>query len=350
MDRITSMTAFVKVVDAGGFAAAARKLNMSPSMVTTHVRALEERLGVRLLNRSTRRISVTEVGEAYYERCQQILTDVDDAENIAQSLHSTPRGTLRLNASVAIPPFLAPAIAEYGARYPDVSISMTMTDRMVDLVEEGFDLAIRTFAISDSAFIVRRITMYRLVVCAAPEYLARHGAPRQPSDLADHNCLIYAHAPTGSEWVFDGPDGEQKIMVTGNMQSNSANALRLAAVHAQGLAMLPSFLVVDELKSGNLVPVLTDFLQTEHAINAIYPHRHHLSAKVRSFLDLLVAHFRANPSWVDPGSAEASGRGPPGSVRDWYDRPARAVAAVAQSGKRSQRVSFRSRDRRAGRV
>ena len=145
-----SMTAFVKVVDVGGFAAAARKLDMSPSMVTTHVRALEERLGVRLLNRSTRRISLTEVGQAYYERCLQILADIDDAENVAQALQSTPRGTLRLNASVAIPPFLAPAIAEFTSLYPDVAITMAMTDRMVDLVEEGFDLAIRTFATPDS--------------------------------------------------------------------------------------------------------------------------------------------------------------------------------------------------------
>src|SRR6516225_7684062 len=268
MDRMTSMTTFVKVVDVGGFAAAARKLNISPSMVTMHVRALEERLGVRLLNRSTRRISLTEVGQAYYERCLQILAEVEDAENVAQALQSTPRGTLRLNASVAIPPFLAPAIAEFTSLYPDVSITMAMTDRMVDLVEEGFDLAIRTFATPDSSFIVRRIATYRLLVCGSPEYLAKRGMPQQPADLADHNCLVYSYAPNGSEWTFAGSDGPQVVAVTGNMFSNSANALRLAAVHGQGLVILPSFLLVDEIKSGKLVPVLTEFLREEHPISA----------------------------------------------------------------------------------
>src|SRR5215475_2510281 len=188
MDRMTSMATFVKVVESGGFSAAARALGISPSMVTTHVRALEERLAVRLLNRSTRKVSLTEAGHAYYERCLQILTDVEEAERIAEALQSTPRGTLRLNASVAVPPFLAPVIAEFTSIYPDVSISMTMTDRMVDLVEEGFDLAIRTFASPDSSLIVRRIATYRLLVCGSPEYLAKRGTPQRPADLADHNC------------------------------------------------------------------------------------------------------------------------------------------------------------------
>jgi DNA-binding transcriptional LysR family regulator len=332
MDRMTSMTTFVKVVDVGGFAAAARKLNISPSMVTMHVRALEERLGVRLLNRSTRRIGLTEVGQAYYERCLQILADVDDAENVAQALQSNPRGTLRLNASVAVPPFLAPAIAEFTSMYPDVSISMTMTDRMVDLVEEGFDLAIRTFANPDSSLIVRRIAAYRLLVCGAPEYLAKRGTPQQPADLAHHNCLVYSYAPNGSEWSFAGPDGPQTMAVAGNMFSNSANALRLAAVHGQGLVILPSFLLVDEIKSGALVPVLADFLQTQHPINAIYPHRHHLSAKVRSFLDLLVEHFRANPFLADPCRATpiAGAATAPAKVHQLSGRPAlRSIAATA---------------------
>ncbi len=332
MDRMTSMTTFVKVVDVGGFAAAARKLNISPSMVTTHVQALEERLGVRLLNRSTRRISLTEVGRAYYDRCLQILADVDEAENVAQALQSSPRGTLRLNASVAVPPFLAPAIAEFTTLYPDVSISMTMTDRMVDLVEEGFDLAIRTFTNPDSSLIVRRIATYRLLVCGSPEYLAKRGTPCQPADLANHNCLVYSYAPNGSEWSFAGSDGPQTIAVAGNMFANSANALRLAAVHGQGLAILPSFLLVDEVKSGALVPVLSDFLQTQHPINAIYPHRHHLSAKVRSFLDLLVEHFRANPFWADPCKAPSisSDAAASGNVHQLASRPAlRSITATA---------------------
>ena len=300
MDRMTGMSTFVKVVESGGFSAAARALGISPSMVTTHVQALEERLGVRLLNRSTRKVSLTEVGRTYYERCLQILADADDADGVAQALQSSPRGTLRLNTAVAIPPFLAPVISEFVALYPDVTISMTMTDRMIDMVEEGFDLAVRNMSTPDSSLISRRVATYRLVVVGAPAYLAARGTPREPADLARHNCLIYSHSAWGNEWRFTGPDGGQSLPVSGNLVANSDNALRLAAVHGQGLALVPSFLVIDEISSGRLVPVLSQFLQTEHAINAIYPHRHHLSAKVRSFIDLLATHFREDPHWADP--------------------------------------------------
>src|SRR6266550_7744389 len=175
MDRMTSMATFVKVVESGGFSAAARALSMSPSMVTAHVQSLEERLGVRLLNRSTRRVSLTEVGHAYYERCLQILADVEDADQIAEALQSTPRGTLRLNTSIAIPPLLAPVIAEFVALYPEISVNLTMTDRMIDLVEEGFDLAVRNMSVPDSSLVVRRVATYRFVVAGAPSYLAARG-------------------------------------------------------------------------------------------------------------------------------------------------------------------------------
>jgi DNA-binding transcriptional LysR family regulator len=300
MDRMTSMATFVKVVESGGFSAAARALGISPSMVTTHVRALEERLAVRLLNRSTRKVSLTEAGHAYYERCLQILTDVEEAERIAEALQSTPRGTLRLNTSVAIPPFLAPVIAEFASLYPEVSVNLAMTDRMVDLVEEGFDLAVRNMSVPDSSLIARCVATYRFVVCGSPGYLAARGVPREPADLVHHNCLIHSHSAWGNEWHFAGPEGEQSVAVVGNLQANSDNALRLAAVHGQGLALAPSFLLIDEIKSGRLVPVLTEFLQTDHAVNAIYPHRRHLSAKVRSFIDLLTRRFRDDPAWADP--------------------------------------------------
>jgi DNA-binding transcriptional LysR family regulator len=300
MDRMTSMATFVKVVESGGFSAAARALGISPSMVTTHVRALEERLAVRLLNRSTRKVSLTEAGHAYYERCLQILTDVEEAERIAEALQSTPRGTLRLNTSVAIPPFLAPVIAEFASLYPEVSVNLAMTDRMVDLVEEGFDLAVRNMSVPDSSLIARCVATYRFVVCGSPGYLAARGVPREPADLVHHNCLIYSHSAWGNEWHFAGPAGQQSVAVVGNLQANSDNALRLAAVHGQGLALAPSFLLIDEIKSGRLVPVLTEFLQSDHAVNAIYPHRRHLSAKVRSFIDLLARRFRDDPAWADP--------------------------------------------------
>src|SRR5499426_309306 len=328
MDRMTSMATFVKVVETGGFSAAARTLSVSPSMVTAHVQAIEERLGVRLLNRSTRRVSLTEVGHAYYERCLQILADVHDADQVAQALQSSPRGTLRLNTAIAIPPFLAPAIAEYVALYPDVSISMTMTDRMIDLVEEGFDLAVRNMAVPDSSLIARRVATYRMVVAGAPAYLTARGTPREPADLAHHNCLIYSHSAWGNEWRFAGPHGELAIPIAGNLHANSDNALRLAAVHGQGLAMAPSFLLIDEIRSGRLVPVLTEFLAAEHAINAIYPHRHHLSAKVRSFIDLLVKHFHEDPGWADPCSSRPAAE-PPVGAAVVEDAPPVAALGVA---------------------
>ena len=324
---MTSMTTFVKVTEIGGFSAAARALSVSPSMVTAHVQALEERLGVRLLNRSTRRVSLTEVGHAYYERCLQILADVDDADQFAQALQSTPRGTLRLNTSIAIPPLIAPVIAEYVTLYPDASVSLTMTDRMIDLVEDGFDVAVRNMEVPDSSLIARRIATYRFVICGAPDYFARLGTPGQPADLVHHNCLIFSRSAWGGEWRFAGPAGEQSVPVSGNLHANSDNALRLAAVHGQGLAMAPGFLFADEIKSGRLVPILTEFLQAEHAINAIYLHRHHLSAKVRSFIDLLVKHFRDDPNWADPCKSclEAS---PGVQAADGEDVPAMRAALV----------------------
>jgi DNA-binding transcriptional LysR family regulator len=221
-------------------------------------------------------------------------------------LQSTPRGTLRLNTSVAMPPFLAPVIAEFVALYPQVSISMCMSDREVDLVEDGCDLAIRNMPVSDSNLISRRVATYHFILVGAPEYFAKRGNPANPSDLVNHNCLCFSRGAGGNEWRFSGPDGEVSVPVSGNMQSNSANALRLAAVHAQGLTILPSFLVADDLRAGRLASGLNAFLDTEYAVNATYPNRHRLTAKVRSFIDLLAKHFRDDPTWADPRSDQST--------------------------------------------
>lgn len=323
---MTSMTTFVRVVDSGGFAAAARKLKMSPSTVTAHVQALEERLGVRLLNRSTRRVSLTEVGKEYYERCLQILAELDEADHVAQAAQSTPRGVLRLNASVTIPPLLAPVIAEYTSLHPDVRFNLVMSDRMVDLVEEGFDLAIRVLPIPDSSLIVRRVGGYRLLVCAAPNYLAAHGVPRRPADLVHHNCLAFAQSPWGSEWRFAGPNGVEPIAVSGNLETNSANALRVAAMRGQGLTLMPSFLVSDEIRSGALVPLLLDYGLPEQPINAIYPHRHRLSVKVSTFLDLVTKHHREDPAWADPCPQRRKSQGGAGERTAAADNLQRPIA------------------------
>jgi DNA-binding transcriptional LysR family regulator len=301
MDRITSMSSFVKVVDTGGFSSAARALNLSPSVVTNHIQSLEERLGVRLLNRSTRKVSLTEVGHAYYDRCVRIIAELDDADQVAEALQSKPRGTLRLNTAVALPPIIAPVIAEFVALYPEASVSIVTTGRMVDLVEEGFDLAIRITPITTSSLIVRRLASYRFAVYGAPDYFASRGKPERPTDLVHHNCMIYSDSPWGAEWHFTTSDNDQVVPITGNLQTNNAEALRLAAVLGQGLIYSPAFLISDELRTGRLVPVLSEFSTAERSIDAIYPHRQHLSAKVRSFIDLVAKRFH------DASSAKPNG-------------------------------------------
>jgi DNA-binding transcriptional LysR family regulator len=290
MDRMTSISTFVKIAEAGGFAAAARKLGVSPSTVTTQIQDLEDRLGVRLLNRSTRRVSLTDIGRAYYERCMHILADMDEADTAVQAMHGKPSGTLHLNVSLSIPLFVAPVIAEFTSLYPEVKVSMTMSDRMVDLVQEGIDLAITTQPVPNSNLIMKRIGSFKLLVCGSPAYFARHGVPREPAELVNHNCLKYTFSAWGSEWRFKSPEGKRAIEVTGNMEANSVNALKLAAALGQGLIWVPDFLVGDDIKSGRLTPVLTEFCCTELAINAVYPHRQHLATNVRSFVDLISKH------------------------------------------------------------
>jgi DNA-binding transcriptional LysR family regulator len=303
MDRLASISAFVKVAENSGFSAAARQLNISTSMVTTHVSALEDRLGVRLLNRTTRKVSLTEVGQAYYDRCVHILAEIDAADQIAEAQQSKPRGVLRLNVASAIPSILGHSVAEYVALYPDVAVRITATSRMVDLVEDGYDMAIRIVPVPDSALIVRHLASYRFVVCGAPSYFARHGEPRDPSELIHHNCMMFSQPPWSNEWHFGGSGGDRSIALSGNLQTNSGETLRIAAVHGQGLIYAPTFMVVDELKSGRLVPVLTKFLSAELSVDAIYPHRRYLSPKVRSFIDLVAKNFH-DAKWTDPNAPQ----------------------------------------------
>ncbi len=207
---------------------------------------------------------------------------------------------------------LAPVITEFTSLYPEVKLSVTISDRMVDLVEEGIDLAIRMSPLPNSSLIVRRVGSFRMQVFGAPSYLATHGIPQKPNDLTSHNCLRYAFSPWGCDWLFDGPDGEEIVRVCGgNMESNSVDILHLAAVNGQGLLMVPSFVVTEDIKSGGLIPVLQEFCRAERQINAIYPDRHHLSAKVRSFLDLVAKHFRS----AEAEFANGNGIPEPGLIR-----------------------------------
>jgi DNA-binding transcriptional LysR family regulator len=282
------------VVDSKGFSAAAARMNLSPTMVSNHVRALEEAIGARLLNRTTRKLSLTDVGLHYYERCQQILSEIDDADRIARAEQTVPRGIVRLNSSSAISPYLAQPIAEFVALYPECSVIHTMTDRMVDMVDDGFDLAIRIVPVGDSSLIVRKLASYRFQVCGAPAYLKRQGTPREPADLAHHNCLVYSYSPWGRDWPFKGPKGPLLVPVTGNLQTNSPVTLRTATVNGLGLVFAPSFMAEQDIADGLLVPVLTEFLPDESHISAYYPHRHLVSAKVRALIDVLAEYFAAH--------------------------------------------------------
>ena len=302
MDRLTTLTAFVQVVDNGGFSAAARRLNMSTTMVSNHIQALEDRLGVRLLNRTTRKVSLTDIGKAYYERCIQILSDMEEADHIAGAWQSTPRGTLTLYTSTHIVRFIAPVVSEYLALYPDITVDLRIGERMIDLIDEGIDLAIRTLPPPDSTLIVRRLTTWRHVLCCSPDYLQRHPAPTRPADLAQHNCLRYSLYPFGDEWRFTTPTGAiDSVRISGRLVTNSGEALRIAALSGEGLFLSPGFVSAEDLEAGRLVPVMQDYRPVEFSINAIYQHRQHLSIKVRSFIDLLAERITQHRHWMHPG-------------------------------------------------
>ena len=303
MDRLTSLTAFVRVVDNGGFSAAGRRLNMSTTMVSNHVQALEERLGARLLHRTMRKVNLTEVGRAYYDRAVQILADLEQADDIAGALQSTPRGTLRIYTATHIVPFVAPVVTEFLTAYPEVKVDLSMGERVIDLIDEGFDVAIRLTPPPDSSLIVRSLATWRHVLCCSPAYLEQHGPPRQLSELADRNCIRHALYPYEDGWRFvDRKGTPASVRVSGNLFSNSGETLRIAALQGVGISLAPGFLVTDDLESGRLIRLLPEYRPVEFSMNAVYPHRHHLSAKVRSFIDLLAHHSADQQKLINPYS------------------------------------------------
>ncbi len=310
MDRLAGMAVFVKVVESSSFAAAARHFRLSPAMVSRHVHALEEQLGAQLLNRTTRRVSPTEVGQAYYQRVRQILADIEEADRLATDLHATPRGLLRMTSSQSFGiRHLAPAIADYLALCPEVQMDVILNDRYLDVIEEGFDLAIRIGHLEDSSLIARRLAPIRMALCAAPDYIARHGAPQTPADLAQHNCLVYTYAASQSEWRFvDGDGKEHSVHIEGRLLANNGDVLRVAALQAQGLALGPTFILGEDMRAGTLVRLLPDYTPPEAGLYAVYPPSRHLSAKVRSFVDFLVTRFDGGqPEW-DRAENKTEGR------------------------------------------
>lgn len=293
------MRVFAAVVDSGSFAGASDRLKLSRAMASKYIAHLEEHLGTRLLQRTTRKLTLTESGTAYYERCVQILSDVADAE--AQALHQTeaPRGTLRLTVPVSFGILhLGPVVTSYMKQYPEVKLDLVVTDRNVDLIEEGLDLAIRIGSLSESGLIARKIASDRVVLCGAPEYFAQHGVPKVPADLKHHNCLTYTYAATGDEWKLTGPDGTVHVVkVTGNLCATNGDMVKQAALGGIGMMRQPLFLMADDLRAGRLVQVLGEYTIRDIGIYAVYPSRKHLSAKVRTFIDLLSSAFSLNPEW-----------------------------------------------------
>lgn len=298
MDTLASMKVFATVVEAGSFAAASDRLNLSRAMVSKHVAHLESHLGTRLLNRTTRRLSLTESGSSYFERCQSILQDIADAELATTELTSVPRGTLRLTAPLVFGVLhIAPLLADYLALHPEAKLDFTLDDRNVDLVNEGYDLAIRIGNLTDSTLVARRFATDTLAVCGSPDYFRRRGRPTVPQDLSAHTCLAYTYGDSATEWHFTGNDGEHRILISGSVRANNGDLLRVAALGGAGIIMQPRFLVGADLREGRLEAVLTGYKLRELGIYAVYPSRRYLPSKVRSFIDFLVGRFGPNPDW-----------------------------------------------------
>ena len=298
MDKLTSIQAFTKVVQLGGFAAAARELRLSRSAVSKYVMELEEDLGVQLLSRTTRNVAPTENGQSYYERCVTILTDLEEADLAVTRLQAEPRGLLRVNAPMSFGTLhLGRAIADFMQRYPDLQVQLVLSDQQVDPVQEGFDVTIRIADLPASSLIARKIAPAVRVVCAAPSYLERRGTPKHPSELRDHDCLAYGHLATGNQWKLTGPDGEHWIRIRWTLCTNNAEVLREAAVRGRGIVLLPTFIAGADLQQGSLRSILVDYKAPEISLYAIYPETRHLFVKVRVFIDFLIERFGGRPYW-----------------------------------------------------
>lgn len=301
MEDLNAIAVFTRVVEARSFSRAAAQIGLSKSAVSKHVRRLEDRLGARLLNRTTRSLSMTAIGAAYYERCARVMAEVEAAERAVTALHHEPRGTLKINAPVTFGIMhLAPLLPDFLDRCPNVRLDLSLNDRFVDLIAEGYDVVVRIGWLPDSSLIARKLAPSRHVVCAAPAYLDAHGTPKVPTDLADHNCLTYSNLDRPELWRFTGPgDGSKKhaVKLSGSLTVNNGDILRAAARAGVGIVRLPTFMVGADLKSGRLRPVLSNYRVADTAIYAVYPENRHLSPLVRAFVDHLVDRLGPAPYW-----------------------------------------------------
>ncbi len=303
MDRLTSMAVFAKCVETGSFSAAARAFGLSQAMVSKHVRALEQALGTRLLDMTTRRLNLTEAGRRYLTRCEHILAEVEDAAVEASHYQSMPRGLLRITAPATFGRLqLAPAIAEFLELYPDLSIEVEYADRFVDLVDEGFDVAVRVGRLADSSLIVRHLGPCRMLTCASQAYLDRFGEPQHPEDLRDRECFCLSTITTPGVWQYLGSDGNEiQVQVGGRLTANSIDLPCAAAERGLGLVFGPSFVLAPLVEAGRLREVLLDYPGRPLDLSAVFPSNRHLSTKVRVFVDFMVRRFGPEPPWKKPG-------------------------------------------------
>jgi DNA-binding transcriptional LysR family regulator len=302
MTRFEDMVAFVRVIEAGGITGAARRLGIAKSAVSRRLADLEDRLGVQLVVRSTRGLTATETGRAFYERCVRILADVEEAEQAVSSAEADLKGTLRIAAPLTFGVHhLSPALAAFMAAHPDIAVDLDLNDRPVNLVEEGFDLAVRIGRLTDSSLIARRLAAVRRVVVASPEYWRAHGRPARPSDLSGHGLMSYANVPDTETWGFVRQDGGSLSAGGGPPRLRVNNGDMLAAMAADGLgvAVLPTFIVNDAIMAGRLEPVLPDAAPPQLDAWVVYPATRHLSRRVRAFIDFIAARIGDPPYWDD---------------------------------------------------
>jgi DNA-binding transcriptional LysR family regulator len=288
MSKIQEMDSFVAVVDAGSFVGAAHARGVSKAAVSRHVGALEQRLGVRLLHRTTRRLSLTEEGRLFFDRAKELLESIDEAESQLTARSGEARGLIRVNAPVSFGALhLAPLWGPFADANPKVSLDVTLSDRVVDLVDEGYDLAIRITANLDSSLVARKLASTRMVLCASPTYLQRHGSPAHPRDLAHHAVISYSYWSTRDEWHFTGPDGPASVRVAPRLHTNNGDTCRRAALAHHGIVLQPDFIVGADLRRGDLVEILTPYRSIEVGIHAVYASRKNLPLKTRKLIDFL---------------------------------------------------------------
>lgn len=314
MDTLVSMEIFAKVAEAGSFAEAARRLRISPAMVTKHIQALESRVGARLISRNSRQNHLTEAGALYWQHCRTLLSELRHIEDEAGALGQLPRGRLRLTAAYDFGVAeLEPAMLDFMMKYPDINIDLELTTRFVDLIKEEFDLAVRIVSrpLDDSTLVARRFATSRLVLCAAPDYLRRHGTPTDPVDLARHPCLVYTGSVWRNEWPFARRGDTRTVRVSARLQTNNNQTLCTAATQGAGIVMQPTFNVWKQLRTGELELVLQDWQIGDLGAYIVFPHRQFLPAKVRTFVDFLAERFRGRANqdvWLDRANDTGSGR------------------------------------------